>query len=162
MRAGQRVQLTARARFARTSNGAISRGKHLGPLHVAPYIACVCGRVVQASEPLRYAFVDGLAFIQRRAESGALRHPPQPQDRRAHARSVALGADPAAVQVAPSLRSTIPLPDTSSDTKLNLEVSATARNVNKKQVSTVASSRCSGLQASPGPLVGPAKKSPRV
>ena len=28
---------------------------------VAPYIAPMCGRVVQASEPLRYAFVDGLS-----------------------------------------------------------------------------------------------------
>ena len=36
--------------------------EHLGPLHVAPYIAPMCGRVVQASEPLRYAFVDGLSL----------------------------------------------------------------------------------------------------
>jgi hypothetical protein len=54
-------------------------------------------------------------------------------------------------RVAPFLRSTIPLPDTSSVRKLNLEASATARNVNMKQVSTAASSRCSGLHASPGP-----------
>ena len=60
MRAGQRVQLTARARF-RTD-------EHLGPLHVAPYIAPMCGRVVQASEPLRYAFVDGLSLPDSRTK----------------------------------------------------------------------------------------------
>jgi putative SOS response-associated peptidase YedK len=54
MRAGQRVQLTARAPFARTST--------LVTLYVAPYIAPMCGRVVQASEPLRYTFVDGLSL----------------------------------------------------------------------------------------------------
>jgi putative SOS response-associated peptidase YedK len=53
MRAGQRVQLTARA---------IRADEHLGPLYFAPYIDPMCGRVVQASEPLRYAFVDGLAM----------------------------------------------------------------------------------------------------
>jgi putative SOS response-associated peptidase YedK len=36
-------------------------GPSLGSRHVAPYIARMCGRVVQASEPLRYAFVDGLS-----------------------------------------------------------------------------------------------------
>ena len=53
MRTSQRVQLTARARFR--------ADEHLGPLYVAPYIASMCGRVVQASDPLRYAFVDVLA-----------------------------------------------------------------------------------------------------
>ena len=42
--------------------------EHLGPLHVAPYIAPMCGRVVQASEPLRYAFVDGLSLPDSRTK----------------------------------------------------------------------------------------------
>jgi putative SOS response-associated peptidase YedK len=33
----------------------------LGSRQVGPYIARMCGRVVQASEPLCYAFVDGLS-----------------------------------------------------------------------------------------------------
>jgi hypothetical protein len=41
---------------------------------------------------------DKAALIQRRAESGALRHPPEPQDGRSHPRSIALGFDPAWVQ----------------------------------------------------------------
>ena len=41
---------------------AIRADEHLGPLYFAPYIDPMCGRVVQASEPLRYAFVDGLAM----------------------------------------------------------------------------------------------------
>jgi putative SOS response-associated peptidase YedK len=38
--------------------------EHLGSLHVAP----MCGRVVQASEPLRYAFVDGLSLPDSRTK----------------------------------------------------------------------------------------------
>jgi hypothetical protein len=53
-------------------------------------------------------------------------------------------------RVAPSLRSTVPLPDSSSDRKSNLKACATARKVNMKQVSTAASRRCSGLHASLG------------
>jgi hypothetical protein len=66
--------------------------------------APMCGRVVQASDPLRHAFVDGLSVpdcrakapsYKCRAESASLRHPAEPRDRRAQARSAALGPDPA-------------------------------------------------------------------
>ena len=43
-------------------------GPSLGSRHVAPYIAPMCGRVVQASEPLRYAFVDGLSVPDSRTK----------------------------------------------------------------------------------------------
>ena len=43
-------------------------GPSFGSRHVAPYIAPMCGRVVQASEPLRYAFVDGLSLPDSRTK----------------------------------------------------------------------------------------------
>ena len=43
-------------------------GPSLGSRHVAPYIAPMCGRVVQASDPLRYAFVDGLSVPDSRTK----------------------------------------------------------------------------------------------
>jgi putative SOS response-associated peptidase YedK len=64
----------------------------------------MCGRIIQSSRPLRYAFVDGMnvrdsrvhnyAAVERGAEPGPAGHPAQPSERGNLSRSVALGLIP--------------------------------------------------------------------
>ena len=64
----------------------------------------MCGRVVQASDPLRFAFVDGLDLPDSRAKppsysvAPSLRNPRKPRDRPTHSRTSALRPDPARLQ----------------------------------------------------------------